>query len=400
MGEDMQRALAEGRRSVPAVGAVVKGETPDLPFVVVDGDGKQVDPVSAYLRDLMVGDVSLLTCRSYGFDLLRWHRLLWLLGIAWDRATEGEVATLVAWLRTARNPQRERSRPGSPPAGSVNLKTGKPSLRAGYAPRTINHALTVVHGFYVFHSRFGAGPVVNPVPVSAQRRQALAHRSPLEPVPVVRRARLRQRVPQGAPRAIPDASWDELFALMGCDRDRALLECYVSSGARASELLGVTLEDIDWAGQLLYVVSKGSRLRQPVPASPDAFRYLGRYLAADGLPAEGRPVWRTRRGDPRPLTYWAMRRILQRANEKLGTNWTLHDARHTAATRMAGDERLTLAEVQAILRHAHLDTTGHYLTARVEDMHDKLVQHYTKPRPQRSYPVGYDPDDIKAVFGG
>ena len=74
---------------------------------------------------------------------------------------------------------------------------------------------------------------------------------------------------------------------MGCDRDRALLESYVSSGARASELLGVTLDDVDWAGQLLYVVSKGSRLRQPVPASPDAFRYLGRYLAAEGLPAPG-----------------------------------------------------------------------------------------------------------------
>lgn len=59
-----------------------------------------------------------------------------------------------------------------------------------------------------------------------------------------------------------------------------------------------------------------------------------------------------------------MRRVLQRANEKLGTNYTLHDARHTAATRMAGDERLTLAEVQAILRHAHLDTTGHYLNSQ------------------------------------
>jgi hypothetical protein len=33
------------------------------------------------------------------------------------------------------------------------------------------------------------------------------------------------------------------------------------------------LGDINWAGQLLYVVSKGSR---PVPASPDVFRYLGR----------------------------------------------------------------------------------------------------------------------------
>jgi integrase len=307
---------------------------------------------------------------------------------------------MVGWLRAARNPQRERRQPGSARAGSVNLKTGKPSLRAGYAPATINHALTVVHGFYSFHGRFRDGPVVNPVPVSAQRRQVLAHRSPLEPVPVVRRARLRQRVPQQAPRSIPDALWDELLAAMGSDRDRALLEFYVSSGARASELLGVTLEDVDWGGQLIYVVSKGTRIRQPVPASPAAFRHLSRYLAAGGLPAGGEPVWRTQRGEPRPMTYWAMRRVLQRANDRLGTNWTLHDARHTAATRMAGDERLTLAEVQTILRHAHLDTTGRYLTARIEDMHDKLQEHYTRPRPQRSYPAGYDPDDIKAVFGG
>jgi hypothetical protein len=36
----------------------------------------------------------------------------------------------------------------------------------------------------------------------------------------------------------------------------------------------------------------------------------------------------------------------------------------------------------------------------IEDMHDKPHEHYTRPRPQRSYPAGYDPDDIKAVFGG
>jgi integrase len=399
--KDVRRALMEGQCSVPAVGSVIAGVAPYLPFVVVDADGLEVEPVSAYLRDLMLGDVSSLTCRSYGFDLLRWHRLLWFLQISWEKATEAEVAVLVGWLREARNPQRRRrSKESSPPPGSVNLKTGKPSLREGYAPSTINHGLTVVSGFYAFHGRFGAGPVLNPVPASRERRQALAHRSPLEPVAVFRRGRLRQKVPVQAPRSIPDQLWGELFAAMGCDRDRALLEFYVSSGARASELLGIGLEDIDWPGQLIYVISKGTRLRQPVPASPNAFRYLGRYLADDGLPTPGQPVWRTRRGDPRPLTYWAMRRILQRANDKLGTNWTLHDARHTAATRMAGDERLTLAEVQTILRHAHLDTTGRYLTARVEDLHDKLQEHYSRPRPQRTFTAGYDPDDIKAVFGG
>ena len=75
------------------------------------------------------------------------------------------------------------------------------------------------------------------------------HRSPIEPVPAFRRARYRQGQAVRAPRSIPDQLWDELFAQMGCDRDRALLGAYVSTGARASELLGVRVEDLDWARQ-------------------------------------------------------------------------------------------------------------------------------------------------------
>jgi hypothetical protein len=97
--EDLRRALMEGRQSVPALGAVVGGLTPDLPFLVVGSDGDHLEPVSAYLRDMRLGDASPLTCRSYGFDLLRWHRLLWCLGVGWDRATEADIATLVGWLR-------------------------------------------------------------------------------------------------------------------------------------------------------------------------------------------------------------------------------------------------------------------------------------------------------------
>lgn len=187
---------------------------------------------------------------------------------------------------------------------------------------------------------------------------------------------------------------------MTCDRDRALLLAYVSSGARASELLGVGVADVDWAASQMYVTSKGTRIRQPVPVSPEALRYLAKYLDADGIPAASGPLWRTRRGDKRALSYWAMRRVVQRANDKLGTNWTLHDLRHTAATRMANDPGLTLTDVQAVLRHASIETTGRYTVVRVEDIFDKLQEHYNRPRPTPAYSAGYSEDDIKAVFGG
>ncbi|MGW3655599.1 site-specific integrase [Streptomyces sp. NPDC005151] len=94
-----------------------------------------------------------------------------------------------------------------------------------------------------------------------------------------------------------------------------------------------------------------------------------------------------------------MRRILQRANEALGTNWTLHDLRHTAASRMANGGKLTLPEVQAVLRHANIQTTSRYLAVRVEEIFDKLNEYYNTTRVERSYPTGYDADDIAAVFG-
>ncbi|MCX5396867.1 tyrosine-type recombinase/integrase [Streptomyces sp. NBC_00102] len=396
---DLRHALMDGRAEIPRLGALGPAQGTHPPFVVTDPSGKEIEPVTAYLCDLALSDTSPHTGRSYGYGMLRWFRLLWLLDVAWDRATESEVAVLTGWLRTAPNPQRKRKSATTPPPGSVNLKTGKPMLGVGYAPRTINHALSVISGFYEFHAHQGNGPVVNPVPASAQRRRALGHLSPLEPKPILGRARLRQKVPGRPPRAIPDRLWDELFDKMGCERDRALLEFYVSSGARAEELLGVRIGDIDWAGQRFYVISKGTRDREVIPASPAAFLRLASYIDETGIAAADEPIWRARRGTDRPLTYSAMRRVIQRANTALGTNWTLHDLRHTAASRMANGGKLTLAEVQAILRHANIQTTSRYLAVRVEEIFDKLAEHYARPRVQPSYPTGYDPADIAAVFG-
>ena len=111
-------------------------------------------------------------------------------------------------------------------------------------------------------------------------------------------------------------------------------------------------------------------------------------------------MWRTQHGESRALTYWAMRRTLQRANHRLGTNWTLHDLRHTAAARMAGDPGLTLPEVQTVLRHAQVTTTQRYLATHVEMLFDRMQEHYRRPRVERVYNAGYDAEDVEAVFGG
>jgi hypothetical protein len=123
--EDVREALLDGRRGLPGLGAVRAGTTATLPFVVVDESGDEIEPFSVFLRDLMLTDMSPLTARSYGNDLLRWWRLLRVLEMAWDRATRAEVDVLVGWMRTADN-----SRPASCSACAGSMSTG-PASRFG-----------------------------------------------------------------------------------------------------------------------------------------------------------------------------------------------------------------------------------------------------------------------------
>jgi hypothetical protein len=152
---DTRLQLMEGRVDLSRAGEVVTGVTSLPPFIVLDAHGVEIEPITAYLRDLALSDVSPLTCRSYAFDLLRWFRVPWVLGISWERATGSEADVLVSWMRTAGNYQRVRTRPDSSAPGTVNVRTGKPTLAAGYAPATINHALSVI--FASTHSTVTTG---------------------------------------------------------------------------------------------------------------------------------------------------------------------------------------------------------------------------------------------------
>ena len=196
-----------------------------------------------------------------------------------------------------------------------------------------------------------------------------------------------------------------MFAGLGSHRDRALVAFWVSTGARAAELLGARSCDADPGSQLITVIRKGSRAIQPLPASPDAFVWLRLYQAElAGLVPSGPddPLWWTLRKPFRPLSYHAARAMFTRANAVLGANWSLHDLRHSAAYRMARDPQMPLTDVQWVLGHAHLSTTQIYVTPAPEDVVQSVLAHHRRRAGQGAAAAvpapGYRPETLDILF--
>jgi site-specific recombinase XerD len=367
---------------VPAAGKLIETGDRYEPFRLAGPDGASVEPVTAFFRDLLAAGCSKATVRSYGMDLLRWFRFIWAAGLAWDQATQPDARDFSRWLRAGRR----------------------------YAPAVRAHSETVLRGFYGYHLDAGSGPIVNPFPLDRSRRQARggAHHNPMEPHRGQRTGRYRPRVPSRVPRAIPDEEFNAIFARLPSHRDRALVAFYVSTGARASELLSATAGGADPGRQLITVSRKGTGELQQLPASTDAFVWLRLYQAEMGglIPAgRSQPLWWTLRRPLRPLTYHGVHRMFERACGKAGSAATLHALRHTAAYRMAEDPALPLTDVQAVLGHRQLATTQVYLTPRAEDVIRRVLAHHgeqARQARQRAAPppaAGYRPETLQVLFG-
>lgn len=232
------------------VGRLEETSDPFEPYRLVDPDGLVVVPVVVYLKDLQAAGRSAATQRSYGMDLLRWFRFLWAVDVAWHQATRVEARDFCRWVQIGDKPATthwRRKADGRTSAlgkakssGQPNLVTGKSSPGPRYASTTAAHGETVLRGFYEFHVDAGTGPIVNPFPLARERRtgRVSAHRNPMQVQRHERVGRYRPRLVDRPPRCIPDERFNELFAGLGSHRDRALVAFFVSTGARASELLG------------------------------------------------------------------------------------------------------------------------------------------------------------------
>ena len=89
--------------------------------------------------------------------------------------------------------------------------------------------------------------MVNPFPLDRRAGPGARARTTTRwpPTATSRSGLFRPRLAQRIPRSIPDEQFSELFARLGSHRDRALVAFWVSTGARAAELLGATAGDAD-----------------------------------------------------------------------------------------------------------------------------------------------------------
>jgi integrase/recombinase XerD len=404
-----------GSIRLPRWGRVVRLED-TVPWVLVDNGGVPVEPVRLFLLDFVAQDNSVGSVRSYAYALLRWWRWLRAVGVEWNQATPAEVRDLVLWLRQTSKPRLSPRTVSATTAGTINPITRKRYLGDEYGARTIQHSNAVVRSFYEFWLERGNGPLVNPVQLDRRNRgrRPHAHHNPLEPFQPEGKIRYNPKIPKRRPREMPDDCWREVFAGLRSNRDRAILSLSISNGARASELLGVRGVDLDWGEQHMRVIRKGTGAEQWLPASQEAFVWLRLYLADLGTPLDPneRVWWTLRRRDRgeglqrQPMNYEALRAVWRRVNTALGTNWTMHDLRHTASLRMARDENLSLKDVQVILGHAHLSTTADIYMIEDEAQVIRRVQQHLVDREQRAQQppppvaVGYDASDLAVLFGG
>jgi integrase/recombinase XerD len=155
-------------------------------------------------------------------------------------------------------------------------------------------------------------------------------------------------------------------------RDRALLEVLYACGLRASEAIGLTLDDVDLEEEFLRARGKGSKERL-VPIGREAITALKAYLtrarpALVGLGSE-RHVFVNRRGGS--LSRQGLYKIVQGYAGAVGLRERMspHTLRHTFATHLLAGG-CDLRTLQEMLGHADIATTQLYTHLSTERLRD------------------------------
>lgn len=199
------------------------------------------------------------------------------------------------------------------------------------------------------------------------------------------------RVPRGLPKALSETDVARLLAAVEGDdpaarRDLAILEVLYGTGIRISELVGLSLRDIDLTENMARVFGKGAKERV-VPIGRYARDALVAYLQPEGRGMLEPERWRSREdADAVFLNRRGTRLsrqggwgVLKKYGAKvgMGSNLSPHTLRHCCATHML-EHGADIRTVQELLGHASITTTQIYtLVSRAQ-----LVATYQAAHPR------------------
>lgn len=311
--------------------------------------------VDAYLAHLADRNYSPKTVRAYGYDLLGFCR--WLLAEE-EHLEEVTTEVLLRFLHAC----REAKVPGRPGPNVVTLSGRRMDQ---YAPATINRRVAAISGLFAF-AAMRDPEMKNPVPkgrqarwrVAGERTGMLAHtaRRPKN------RSALRLREPRRLPVALSQSDAAQLLDSFDSWRDQAIAGLMLYCGLRSAEVLAMEVADADIGGRWLKVLGKGQRERR-VPLDADVASVIQVYLLAERPESESSRLFLVAKGPNRgqPLTAAGLRTIFRYHRGLTGiTGGHPHALRHTFGTALA-EAGVDLAVMQALLGHAHVDTTSRYI---------------------------------------
>jgi integrase/recombinase XerD len=201
-------------------------------------------------------------------------------------------------------------------------------------------------------------------------------------------------VPAGLPKALSEAEVLSLLGAVAGDdaparRDRAILEVLYACGLRVSELVGLSMSDLDLDAGLLRAFGKGSKERV-VPVGRVAREALAAWLSPAGREAMAPERW-ARRGDAEAV-FLNMRGgrlsrqgawgVVRKYGDKVGLDdkLTPHVLRHSCATHML-DHGADIRVVQELLGHASISTTQVYTKVSTERL--RRIYDSAHPRARR-----------------
>jgi integrase/recombinase XerD len=173
-------------------------------------------------------------------------------------------------------------------------------------------------------------------------------------------------------------------------RDKAILELMYGTGIRASELVDMKLDDIDWKQKVIRITGKGKKTRL-VPFHEDGFQHLENYISQARKNilkppnAISKQVSRQNssyvflRNSGQPISRQDLWKIIKKSADWAGLKKRVypHIFRHSFATHML-EGGADLRTLQEILGHESLATTEIY-TNILEDYKRKV---FTKTHPR------------------